>query len=635
MNLAESILLDNVHTQLINHLEPSQLVFISQAFSKDFSNAIQSARPDLRYVYGDIFEQKNKRFGAIIEWVDIITSSEDVARYRPYLTEKGFLAISTPSQSILQAKKRDSQYRLLSRKSDQVLFDLGLVTIFREPIGKLLYFHRTPHIKQYVARIGRFLPNSKAYSPYILGVYQYSPHASLYSPYISSHTLKRRLGRIRERVVYKIRNHKVNDYIVKIERASIALGRPIKSLLLIHRYNFRKSIAPNIPTVKHEGKRTLVIAMTYLQIGGVERVMLNLVKGIDRDKFTVHILTTVPSHNEWHALFSAYVDTVTHVPDILDNHWPESYRRRYLEEYIARNDTDVLFITNSSTAYHALPKIKQDLPEISVYDLLHTHGTPRDNDAYLRISIPFDKHIDRRIVIDEYLKKYYCSKYPVDSNKISVIYNSLDAKTLNFRFDKRDSEAFFLEIPKNKKVITYVGRLEFDKSPLRLVSIAAELKQRSIPACVVVIGDGSLMDTMVKESKKLSILDEYIYFYGSSNTPLNQIAQSDFTLLVSNSEGVPMSVLESMCVYVPPISSAVGGVPEMISDNKDGLLVTILDTNDEAVRIGRFVDKIETATQLTHKQYIDMTKAARNKVMSKFSSMADKYEHLFETGKVE
>ena len=636
MELAELTFLDNIHTQLINHLEPSKGIFISSAYSKKFCDEIRSFRSDLEYKYGKLSDQKNKKFNVLIVWADEITSIKDITRYRANLTQGGYLVLGAPSQSLLQSKRRGSHYSVLSERADISLSEEGFAPIFREPVGKLQRIHKRPNLNHSLAKIGKFFPNSKTYSPYILCIYKSSSEPLSYTPYVSSHTLKKRLNRLHERAVYKVRNHKVNDYIVKAERGFRVGIRPIKSALLIHRHNFKKNVLPTIPTVDkgHKNKKTLVIAMTYLQIGGVERVMLNLVKGIDRSKFAVHIVTTVPSHNEWHNMFSTYVDSITHIPDILDDHWPESYRRHYLEEYVLLNDIDVLFITNSSTAYHALPKIKRNSPGVAVYDLLHTHGTPRDKDAYLRISMAFDKYINRRIVIDEYLKNYYCNKYPVDPRKVSVIYNSVDTKTLDFTFNARDKEAFFTEIPKDKKIITYVGRLEFDKSPLRLVAIAAELKQKLVPACIVVIGDGSLMEQMMEQSKKLSILNEYIYFYGSSNTPLNQMAQSDFTLLVSNSEGVPMSVLESMCVYVPPISSAVGGVPEMISNNIDGLLVTILDTENETLRIERFVKTIEAAARLPQKQYLTMTKAARQKVVSKFSSMAAEYEYLFETGEV-
>jgi len=265
--------------------------------------------------------------------------------------------------------------------------------------------------------------------------------------------------------------------------------------------------------------------------------------------------------------------------------------------------------------------------------LLHTHGTPRDNDAYLRISLPFDKYIDKRIVIDAYLKDYYANKYPINPDKVSVIYNGIDSSCLGENNDD-NNDYLFNKIPSDRKIITFIGRLEDDKSPTRLVDIAIELKARSLPISIVVIGDGTLDVSMIKKATEAAVIDDYIYFYGKSNNPLPLAKRSDFTILVSNAEGIPMSVLESMSVSTPAISSAVGGIPEIIDHLRDGFLVPILDLNSENEKIKAFVDTVVQACALNKHDYLAMQTSAKKKVLTKFSNMPEIYEHLFETGKI-
>lgn len=566
-----------------------------------------------------------------------ISTVDDFTLYSNHLSEDGVIATLIENQSFLQSSGATSReiFRL-NEELDNTLSEHRLVPIFREPIGKFIQLNwvsDTATISRILHAVGSKLPNSILYSPFLCLIYQKATHtAANNTPYISTTSLSSRVKRVRARTIYKIQNHKVNDYIVATQRNFNKIIRFLEVVLFIQRHRFIKQIVPSIPTNHPSNKKVLVIAMTYLQTGGVERVMLNIVKGINREKFEIHILTTSFSDNPWHNMFNEYVDQIIHIPNILDEHWTNHYRTRYVEEYVIRNNADILFITNAEVAYRALPQIKNNLSDIRVYDLLHTHGTPRDKDAYLRISLPFDEYINKRIVIDEYLKDYYVHKYPVNPDKIEVIYNGIDTKD---SLDKpSEIDPIFSQIDADRKIVTFIGRLEFDKSPLRLVDIAAEIKKRELPVSILVVGDGTLMPTMITGAKNAGILNREIFFYGNSNDPLPIAEKSHYTLLVSNAEGIPMSVLESMSVSTPAIASAVGGIPEIIDDADDGFLVQISDLETEKDKIKAFTDAIVTACALSPAEYTSMGSRSKKKIAARFSHMPEIYEHLFETGEV-
>ena len=622
MSLEEILYLENLKLYAFTQIDNKDIVYVTKNCNIQLYKAIvRTIGSKARVTYGDAdFSNKNK-YKLIIDHKNE-TNIDDLIGFKDNLSENGIITIGSQNHEYVQSavKNKPNSYHL-NRKTDQLLEKDNLYPIFREPVGKFNRLNIAKNdglINAMLSKIGKLFPNSKIYSPYIVLIYRLEKSTAVHKRYKSATSLSSRIYRIATR----------KTFIEKIRNATrgIIFG-------IYYSNKFYKSVIPNIPIAQESSKKTLIIAMTYLQMGGVERVMFNIIKGINRKDFKIIVITTAPSSNPWHDDFQKYTDHIIHIPEVINEKWPERFQRKYFEEYTIRNNADVIFITNSSTAYKALPEIKNQVPGVRVYDLLHTHGTPKDKDAYLRISLPFDKYIDKRIVIDKYLKDYYINKYSINEDKISVIYNGIDNNSLK-NISSNNNDPLFDSIPTDRKIVTFVGRLDEDKSPIRLVDIAIELKKRKLPISIVVVGDGTLNSVMVGKAKKTKILDSYIYFYGSSSNPLPLARRSDFTILVSNAEGIPMSVLESMSVSTPAICPAVGGIPEIIDHSLDGFLVPILSLENEAAKIEAFTDMIVAACALDADKYKKMQSNAKQKIIDRFSSMPQTYEHLFNTGEI-
>lgn len=653
MTSEEKLYLYSIKTFAINRLANSANVYVTSHCSRQFYKNVLKLLPNNTIANGRVTYLGSKKYGLIIDQQESEIDIIDITKFKKNLSIDGLIAIGLKNYEFLQHKKNIKKHKL-DRKNDKKIAEHMLYPVFREPMGKFYKLNKIDPknpINSLLQKTGVIFPYSRLYSPYKVLIYQLrnSNINETYQPFTSFKKRLQRLGQrmniyvsITKRPKSKIAHvvHGLLSLCVKILRFSRRLYRFAKRILFgilcSSRLNmrFRSDILPHITSRQPSpGKKILIIAMTYLGIGGVERVMMNIIKGIDRKKFEIHIITTVLSDNVWHEEFQKISDHIVHVPEIIDESWPRKFRQQYAEEYITRSNADILLITNSEVAYRATKIIRKRIPGIHIYDLLHTHGTPKDNDAYLKISIPFDKYINKRIVINNYLKQYYVKKYPIDKDKIEIIYNGVSTN-MPSNTTRRQKDALLSSIPKNKKIISYIGRLETDKSPFRLVDIAIELKKQRLPICIVVIGDGPLKDRMINKSVEKKVINDYIYFYGASKKPLSLMMQSDFTILVSDNEGIPMSVLESMSTETPVISSAVGGVPEIITDGTDGFLVNISNKKAEPAKIHAFVKAITMASKLTTEETRKIGKSAKQKIIGKFSSMAEKYEQLFETGLV-
>ena len=122
--------------------------------------------------------------------------------------------------------------------------------------------------------------------------------------------------------------------------------------------------------------------------------------------------------------------------------------------------------------------------------------------------------------------------------------------------------------------ITTVARLYVTKGLTYLLDAAALVKEKYPDVVFKVYGEGELRGELIKKAEMLGLDGDNI-FSGSFTTraELTRILmQTDIFLLSSILEGQPLAIVEAMAHGCPVISTAVGGVPELITDGVNGLL---------------------------------------------------------------
>lgn len=504
-----------------------------------------------------------------------------------------------------------SQQPILSHRSylsGKLLYNKYSVnTLFLEPAGKLS--HVVVAGKKISIPLGSKIPNT-ALSPYCFGIFHKTN--SPYKRYLSKSRLYTRISRVTERLVYKLKNSKANDIYNTLSR-TVRACLPVSRRLIEDKTNF---IVKGIHQPK--GGPTILIATGQLAVGGVERVLLNIVSALPKD-YRIILCTTLWNSNDWHDTFLRHCDNVVLIPDLFGHGYPPIYHTALLKNLLKSIQPDIYFITNSTAGYESLTCKPNKTRAV---DLLHTYGLPSEKDAFLRVSSPYDKYLSVRVVISQFLKKYLLDNYDIESSKVRVIYNGVK--------DLDDDHIGSVDLPgqPDTKYITYIGRLQEDKSPDRLVSLA--YRARSIlekyNAKILVVGDGNMRSELESQARQLGILGSRIAFLGYHKSIPSILKSSHYTLIVSNLEGVPMSVLESMQLGVPVISTAVGGIPEVINSS-NGYLVKL---NDKSI-IDDLAKNLGQALALTNEEYKNMQYNCIKTIEDKFSSMEDTYNDLFES----
>ena len=121
-------------------------------------------------------------------------------------------------------------------------------------------------------------------------------------------------------------------------------------------------------------------------------------------------------------------------------------------------------------------------------------------------------------------------------------------------------------------VVGTVGNLSPKKDQATMLRALRLLRDRSVPVTLVVIGDGPLGDELKAEARRLRV-DTMVRWLGRRHDVLDLLPGFDVFTLSSLFEGLPLSLLEAMGQSLPVVSTAVGGVPEVIDDGTSGLLV--------------------------------------------------------------
>jgi len=159
--------------------------------------------------------------------------------------------------------------------------------------------------------------------------------------------------------------------------------------------------------------------------------------------------------------------------------------------------------------------------------------------------------------------------------------------------------------------ILFVGRLTKQKSVEILLKAIKILKNKySKNLKIAIVGDGELKENLNNLTVELGVNRE-VEFLGVRKDVKELMVSSKIFVLPSRWEGFGLVIIEAMSNMLPVIASNVGGIPELIEDGKDGILVP--PENPKA--LARAINNLLENEELREK----LSKAAYKKVRERYS----------------
>jgi len=183
---------------------------------------------------------------------------------------------------------------------------------------------------------------------------------------------------------------------------------------------------------------------------------------------------------------------------------------------------------------------------------------------------------DRIVAVSEQVKRDLVTYRVATPEKIKVIPLGLDlapyAESARLRGQFRGE----LELNDSTPLVGIVGRIFPIKNHRLFLDAAARIAAAEPRARFIVVGDGVLRKAMEQHAHALGI--RYSVLFAGWRRDLPRIyADLDVLVVSSNNEGTPVSAIEAMAASRPVVATRVGGLPDLISDGKTGVLVAPRD----------------------------------------------------------
>jgi L-malate glycosyltransferase len=215
----------------------------------------------------------------------------------------------------------------------------------------------------------------------------------------------------------------------------------------------------------------------------------------------------------------------------------------------------------------------------------------------------------------------------VDRSRVTVVHSGVDCDrfrppTAQERIDARRA----LGISDGEFVVSAIGALEPRKGHLYLIQAIGALAatEKSVTVKCLIAGQGSINATLKRETWQVRSA-ERIKLLGRVEDPRELLWASDVFAMPSLKEGLGVAALEAMASGLPMIASDVGGLREVVEDDRMGILVAPENSAAIASAVSRLMESVELRAQ--------MGAAARARAVENYSmeKMAAKTLALYRT----
>jgi len=207
------------------------------------------------------------------------------------------------------------------------------------------------------------------------------------------------------------------------------------------------------------------------------------------------------------------------------------------------------------------------------------------------------KNADKITTVSKETMKYVL-RLGADKTKTQVIYNGVDIDT--FRPVNKNESRTRLGLPKNRKIVLSVRRLVYKNGLGTLIESVPLVAKKHPDVLFVVAGKGPSRKLIEDRIKELGISQNTTLagFVPDELLPVYYDAADYFLLPSASGEGLPLVLLEAMACGLPVIATAVGGTPEILKHNKNGILVPPINPKAMAEATSKLLSNEKLATTL-------------------------------------
>lgn len=346
----------------------------------------------------------------------------------------------------------------------------------------------------------------------------------------------------------------------------------------------------------------ILIALPWMPFGGAETLILNFCNEL-KEHFFIDFVTGLPAENEWTYKFQEISENIYHLPNMFSD---EAAYVEFISNYITTRDVELLHIIHTSFLFGDLPKLKQLHPKLKV---LMTCFNDR---AHFDESVTLAGIIDAYSTDNQAVAKHYHDDLPEGSD-VTVIPNGIDSdRIVNPSLFNRSLERQSLGLAEDELGIFFIGRVSPEKNPDVFTEVAKQMKGNK-NLKFISIGGGPMEEVLETAAKKLPNFTHL----GYQAKPARYLSAADVFVLPSSIEGFPLSILEAMAMEVAVVASRVGAIPDVISQDENGMIVSPGDAGEIAEALSKLDNDRKLLTKIKKNARLDVEHKYSSKILGK------------------
>ena len=326
--------------------------------------------------------------------------------------------------------------------------------------------------------------------------------------------------------------------------------------------------------------KKILFIMPALQGGGAEKVLIDILKNMDRSRYDLTLLLEYKED-----VYTSSIPEDVKVRSLYRRSgiWLERFHRglgivrcynlfhslvyRLAFLWMMRKesyDTIISFMEGEAVRIHSYlkHKAKRNVSWIHIdfkkkhWSLEFFRNKRHECECY--------SMMDKIVFVSDDARKSFLEIYPVDESSTKVLYNLIDRDEILKLSDKT--------IEKRKLTICMTGRLNQQKRYDKALEVMKILKDDGEDVELWVLGIGELEAELKEQANSLGIA-EMCRFWGFVRPPYPYMKSADIYLSTSEAEGYPLVLCEALCLGLPVVATDITGAHEILEESKYGLLV--------------------------------------------------------------
>lgn len=288
--------------------------------------------------------------------------------------------------------------------------------------------------------------------------------------------------------------------------------------------------------------------VTYMGRGGLETMLMNFYRNIDREKVQFDFLV----HRDFEADYDEEIKQLGGRIYRLNRLNPIS--RDYLSQLDSffKEHREYKIVHSHVDCMAGIP-LKYAKKNGVPVRIAHAHNSNQTKNKKYLLKL-FYKRMIPKYATNLYACAEAAGRWMFGKHEFSVLNNAIDSKKYRYNTKTAKRVRADLKIPEEAFVVGHVGRFDPQKNHEVIVHIFVEILKRVPNAKLLLVGAGDLQDTVRKQADALGI-QEHVIFTGVRSDVYDLLQGMDVFLFPSLYEGLPVSIIEAQAAGLPCIIS--------------------------------------------------------------------------------